>query len=161
MAQSTIKELLVSILGRHGPLGGVKFDLSDEKFDQQPATALLPRSLTSPFETLLEICSFNLSESNKDMIVGMLADSCCERLEHYITQSSFGFAGALKFEECVRALSATFMRFSSSPIRGKFSRMREIMLVLTSDISSSSLMADSFSLTSSEIQSFLGLRIET
>ena len=25
-------------------------------------------------------------ESNKDLMVGLLADACCERLEHYISQ---------------------------------------------------------------------------
>ena len=40
----------------------------------------------NPFELLVSICTNNLSESNKDLMVGLLADACCERLEHYISQ---------------------------------------------------------------------------
>jgi len=160
-AQLIMKDVLLNTLGRTGPLGGVKFDLPDERFDAQPALSLLPRILVMPFETLVNICTCCLSETNKDMVVGMLADACCERLEHYITQNSFRFAGALKFEECVRALSAMFTRCSTSPIRGKFSRLREVMLVLTSDVSSSNVIAESFTqLTLAEAQAFAALRID-
>jgi hypothetical protein len=78
-------------------------------------------------------------------------------------QSSFRFAGALKFEECVRALSGMFARFSSGPIRGKFSRLREVMLVLTSDTGPGSVssMADNFSLlTVNEVLAFAALRLD-
>ncbi len=36
-------------------------------------------------------------------------------------------------EEFVRVLNSLFSRHSSVPIRGKFSRLREILMVLTSD----------------------------
>ena len=129
VAQSLMKDILTASLGRNGPLGGVKFDLDDDKFDAQPAVGLLPRILVTPFDMLLAMCTSGLSESNKDRMVGLMADACCERLEQYVTTSTFRFAGALKFEECVRAISATFTRFSTVPIRGKFSRLREVMLV--------------------------------
>lgn len=154
-----MRDIVQSTLGRQGPLGGVRLDLADDKFDSQPAVALLPRSLIAPFETVLDICTHSLSEGNKDLVAGLLADACCERLEHHVTQTSFGFAGALKLEECVRALTATFARYSTTPIRGKFSRLREIMLVLTSD-GGSGVGGDSFSLTTAEIQSFMGLRVD-
>lgn len=67
-------------------MGGVKFDMADDRFDSQPALALLPKTLVTPFETLVGVCTTTLSESNKDMVVGMLADACCERLEHFISQ---------------------------------------------------------------------------
>ena len=129
VAQSLMKDILTASLGRNGPLGGVKFDLDDDKFDAQPAVGLLPRILVTPFDMLLAMCTSGLSESNKDRMVGLMADACCERLEQYVTTSTFRFAGALKFEECVRAICATFTRFSTVPIRGKFSRLREVMLV--------------------------------
>ena len=129
VAQSLMKDILTASLGRNGPLGGVKFELDDDKFDAQPAVGLLPRILVTPFDMLLVMCTSGLSESNKDRMVGLMADACCERLEQYVTTSTFRFAGALKFEECVRAICATFTRFSTVPIRGKFSRLREVMLV--------------------------------
>lgn len=60
----------------------------------------------------------------------------------------------------MRALSAMFTRSSSAPIRGKFSRLREVMLVLTADVASpASIVADSFShLTTNEILAFVSLR---
>ena len=85
-AQGLMKDVFIATLGRAGPMGGIRFDESDSAFDSQPALNLLPRLLTLPLETIVNICTFNLSERNKDMIVGLLADACCERLEHFITQ---------------------------------------------------------------------------
>jgi hypothetical protein len=91
----------------------------------------------------------------------MLADAVCERLEHFISQTSFRFAGSLKFEECVRAIIALFTRLSTTPIRGKFSRIREIMSVLTSDVTSTNAIADTFTyLTINEVKAFIALRAD-
>lgn len=78
---------------------------------------LLPKLLVTPFETLVAMCTSGVSETNKDLIVMLLAEACSERLEHFISQSSFRFAGALKFEECVRALTSVFTKYSSGPVR--------------------------------------------
>jgi len=160
--QGLIKEVLQSSLGRQGAHGGIRLELPDDKFEAQPAVALLPRAVTAPLDTLVDVCSWGLSEANKDRLVGLLTDVCCERIEHFITQTSFGFAGALKLEECVRAISAVFAKHSSSPVRARFARLREIMLILTSDASApSAVLTDSSTLTNSEVQSFLALRVET
>ena len=166
-----MKELLQSALGRgtgtaggaSAALGGIRLELPDEKFDQQPAVSLLPRALVLPFEALLEMLTASMTDTNRDLLVGLLADACCERVEHFVTQNTFGFAGALKMEECVRALGTVFSRASGpvgGGIRGKFGRLREIMLVLTSDSSSSATLAESSSLTHSEVTAFLGLRVD-
>jgi hypothetical protein len=88
------------------------------------------------------------------------------------TQTSFRFAGALKLEEIVRALSSVFGRHSSLPVRAHFSRLREVMLVLTADASTISTGAggqvggagaftENFSqLTASEVEVFLSLRLD-
>jgi len=82
-----MKEIFTATLGRQAPLGGVRFDESDATFDNQPALNLLPRILCLPMETIINICTFNISsEGSKDMIVGMLTDACCDRLEHFINQ---------------------------------------------------------------------------
>lgn len=160
-AQGIFKDVLTQTLGRHGPFGGVRFDLADDKFEMQPALPLLPRALVSPLETLLEVCTFNLSERNKDIMVGKLADACSERVEHFVSQTSFRFAGALKLEECIRAIVSVFTRASSSPIRGKFSRLREIMSVLTSDMSAG-MFGDNFTcLTANEVVAFQSLRMDS
>ena len=78
-------------------------------------------------------------------------------------QTTFRFAGALKFEECVRALNGIFIQNSSITIRGKFSRLKEIMMVLTSDVTNSlgTLQADNFSqLSSNEVLAFASLRAD-
>jgi hypothetical protein len=163
LAGSTMKDLLARTLGRGGALGGIKFELPDEKFEAQPALALLPKALVLPFETVVSICTSNMSDVNKDVVVGMLTDACTERLEHFIAQNQFRFSGALKFEECVRALSGMFGRASSSSslIRSKFSRLREIMIVLTSDNADLLQTTDTFThLTSSEVSAFASLRID-
>ena len=85
-AQALMKDIFAATIGRGGPMGGIRFDEADNAFDAQPALNLLPRILCLPFETLVNICTHSLSERNKDMVVGMLADACCERLEHFITQ---------------------------------------------------------------------------
>ena len=78
-------------------------------------------------------------------------------------QTTFRFAGALKLEEIVRSVSSLFSRFSSVPVRGRFSRLREVMLVLTADSATpSSVIADSFTqLTGSEVEAFLVLRLDS
>ena len=77
-------------------------------------------------------------------------------------QTTFRFAGALKFEECVRALNGIYTRCSSVPIRGKFSRMREIMMALTCDVNSpQGLQTENFShLTANEVHAFTALRAD-
>lgn len=159
--QKLIKEILVHTFSRNGPLGGIKFDMNDDRFESQPAVALLPRMLIVPFEAIANISTSNLSDTNKDMIIGMLADAICERVEHFISQTSYRFAGSLKFEECVRAIIALFTRLSTTPIRGKFSRLREIMSILTSDVTSTNAIADSFTyLTINEVKAFIALRAD-
>ena len=87
VAQQLMKEVFSATLGRQAPLGGVRFDESDATFDNQPALNLLPRILCLPLETIINICTFNISgEGSRDMIVGMLTDACCDRLEHFINQ---------------------------------------------------------------------------
>ena len=81
-----IKDVLQNNLGRGAGMGGIRWDCVDEKFDAQPALTLLPRSVVLPIETLITVCTSTLSESNKDLVVGTLADVCCERLEHFISQ---------------------------------------------------------------------------
>lgn len=60
----------------------------DDKFDNQPAHGLLPKLLLTPFEQLLLMCTKGLSDANKDIMVGLLADAYCERVEHFISQVS-------------------------------------------------------------------------
>ena len=79
-----MKDVLVATFGRNGPFGGVKFDEVDDSFDNQPVLNLLPRILVMPFETLINICTFNLSETNKDLLIDMLVNACCEGMEHFI-----------------------------------------------------------------------------
>ena len=78
--------MFFSVLGRSGPLGGVRFDEPDSAFDHQPALNLLPKVLTLPFETLVNISSFGMSDRNRDVVVGLLAESCCEKCEQFILQ---------------------------------------------------------------------------
>jgi len=51
---------------------------------------------------------------------------------------------------------------STAPIRGKFSRLREVLLVLTADVSSpANAFADNFShLTINEVRAFVALRVD-
>ena len=85
-ADNAMKETLSYTLGKNGPLGGVRFDLPDDRFDEQPAISLLPKSLILPFETILNVTTFGLSDANKEAMVSMQAEACVERLEHYINQ---------------------------------------------------------------------------
>ena len=81
-----MKEILINILGRNGPLGGIKFDVADEKFDSQPAVSLLPKVLVAPFEILIDMCTIGLTDANREFVIGLLADALSERLEHFISQ---------------------------------------------------------------------------
>ena len=161
-SKKTLKDIIFHLLGKNGPYGGVKFDLSDDRFDGQPALSLYPRLLTLPFETLISVCTTGLSETNKDNLVALLADASCERLEQFIMQSTFRFAGSLKLEECVRAITTLFTRASSVPIRGKFSRLREILVILTHDSSTNNLVNENFThLTMNEVKYIKSLRVDS
>lgn len=74
-------------------------------------------------------------------------------------QSSFRFAGALKFEECVRALNDLFIRSSVVLIRDKFSRIRQVMMAITCDVNALQAQTEHYShLTANEVQAFMSLR---
>jgi hypothetical protein len=89
VAQALMKDIFLATMGRNCPMGGLRFDEPDATFDAQPALSLLPRIMVLPFETMVNICTFNMSERNKDLVVGLLTDACCEQLEHFITQVLF------------------------------------------------------------------------
>ena len=65
-----------------------RFDEPDNTFENQLILGSLPKLIITPFENMVNICTFNLSDKNKDVIVGLLADACCERLEQFINQVS-------------------------------------------------------------------------
>ena len=78
-------------------------------------------------------------------------------------QSSFSFAGALKIEECFRALCGIFTHAASNSLRAKFARLREVLLVLTSDVAGGSSLShhDSFNiLNEADIKTICSLRID-
>jgi len=155
--QTAFQMILATALDRHS----IRFEFHDEAFENQPALVLLPQSLVSPFDYLLSTCTHDLSESCKDEIIEELAVVLCERLERLINQSSFSFSGALKFEECVRALTSLFSSYTNAPIRSIFGRVREILKVLTTDSGDGSNIGNnSFShITVNEAKAFAALRV--
>lgn len=85
-------------------------------------------------------------------------------LPRLIPQTSFRFAGALKFEELVRSLGALLGRHSGLPVRGKFARLREVLQVITAEgppQSRGGRAADSFThLTAAEVDALAALRVD-
>ena len=81
---SALKAILSVIFSKQGPLGGVKFGLSDDAFDSQPAVHLLPRSLVGPVEILVAVCLTDTNESVKDGIIGLLMEVTAHRFEQFI-----------------------------------------------------------------------------
>jgi hypothetical protein len=136
----------------------VQFDAPDDTFDQQPALSLLPAALLTPIEAIINVSTFDLSEANKELFLGLLVDACCDRIEHYLMQTGFRLAGSLKFEECVRAIIACFSRASAVPLRSRFSRIREVLMVLTSDSRGASFAENLSQLTLMEAQAVISLR---
>lgn len=86
-----MREIILFTLGKNAIYGGVKFNEKDSFFDQQEILILLPKIITVPVETLVSLLSSGLSEKNKDLFVGSLADTCCEKLEGFINQVSSCF----------------------------------------------------------------------
>ncbi len=63
-------------------------------------------------------------------------------------------------EEIIRTLNALFSRHSTIPIRGKFSRLRELLIVLTSN-KLSDVLNDNFThLLHHEIENIYQLRVD-
>ena len=86
VAENVMKDILSFTFSKNGPLGGVRFDIVDDKFDLQPAVSMLPKPLVVPFETIIGVLTTGLSDANKDSMIGVLADVCAERLEKFIYQ---------------------------------------------------------------------------
>ena len=161
-AGRVIKDILFSVFGPTGPMGGIKFDLPDDAFESQPSLAAAPAALTRAVEVVVEMATLSLGEALKDTLLGLLAEQFCDRLEHFISQHSFTFCGALKMEECVRAVLASFNQRAGAGVslRSRFGRIREIMMVLTSEVGSSGTFTDSLAqLTYQEAETFLSLRV--
>lgn len=175
--QPFVREILHLTLSGHIPstslrsiYGGIRFDERDPlDFEAQSALTLLPKLLTLPLETTVRIVTTGLSDTSRDVLIGQLADMCCEQIEQFVHTTTFALPGALKLEEFVRVLSALFARHSSTPVRGKFARLREIMSILTlaeipsATSSSEELLAlqDSYAHVSApEAEAFLMLRVD-
>lgn len=161
IASAALKEVISSVLSRSGVHGGVKFDLPDDAFESQTAVAYLPKSFVTPIEVIINICTSHMSDFCKDIVISMLSETFCEAIEHLITQTSFRYSGALKFEEVTRSVISLLSKQSSISIRTKFTRLREILTVLTFDFSSSSnnAMTENYSqLTNNEVLAFIANR---
>lgn len=89
VAQGLMKDTLLFTLGKSALYGGINFNEKDTTFDQQPILILLPKILTIPFETIISMCTISLNDSIKDLIVGLLADCCSEKIEQFIQQVCF------------------------------------------------------------------------
>jgi hypothetical protein len=90
--QSICKEIISSTFSKSGPSGGIQFDLDADKFDSQRLVHMLPKLLLVPFEVLLGMCTESLSEGNKNLVVGMMTDTCCRQFENFIIQVNIYFA---------------------------------------------------------------------
>lgn len=88
VANSAIKDIIAAVLGRSGLHGGVKFDLADDQFERQHALNFLPKSLTTPIEVLINMCTSHLGEASKDIAIALITDGCCEKLELLVSQVS-------------------------------------------------------------------------
>lgn len=86
MLQPIIKDILSFTLTKQAVYGGLKFDEKESSFDKQPILILLPKILTIPFETMIQISTHLLSEKNKDLVITHLADITCERIEQLVYQ---------------------------------------------------------------------------
>jgi hypothetical protein len=81
-----IKEVIACVLSRTGAHGGIKFDYPDEAFEKQLAVQYLPKSITTPVEVIISICTSHMGDFCKDIAIEMFAEMCCERLEHFVSQ---------------------------------------------------------------------------
>ncbi len=88
-SQTLMKDIIHFTLGKQAIYGGIKFNENDSIFDNQEILVLLPKIITVPVETMVNLLSSGLSEKNKDIFVGYLADTCCEKLEVFINQVIF------------------------------------------------------------------------
>lgn len=166
-AQIVIKDLLAATVFHKKYL---RLDEADEDlFEAQPILrlSLLPRALLIPLETLLLMTTAGGSEAHCDLLVTLLADALAEQLEAFIQLSSFSLCGALKLEEIVRALASLFSRHSagghgSGGVRSRFSRLREIMQVLTvASVHEVSVAHENFAhITGTEAEGLLSLRVD-
>eukprot|EP01031_Cornospumella_fuschlensis_P042145 gene42145-51461_t len=137
----------------------IHYTYTDSKFEEQPNLYILPRIYTTPMEYLLHASTQGLTEKVSDKVVGYIAEVCVEQFERYIRNTRMSFAASLKWDEVVRALLALFGKFSTSPIRSKFTRLKEVMQVLTSP-SLKDIMGDHActSLTVTDVEAVFSMR---
>ena len=77
---------------------------------------------------------------------------------YYYIQLKFQYAGALKFEECIRGLFQLIIQISSNPIKNKFNKFKEKLNVIISDGNISQLHMKY--VTNAEAISLIGLRTD-
>lgn len=158
-AQSRVKELVAFCFGKSNAYGGIRFDLSDEQFEGQYGVEMQPQVLINALEIIIEVCIAAVPENTKDVVVGHLAEICCDKFERFITQTTFCFSGAIKMEECVRGVINTLNKYSGTSIRSKFARIREITTVITDNTGTIATQMDQFNfLTAAEVAAFASLR---
>lgn len=108
-SQNLMKDIIVFTLGKNAIYGGVRFSEKDSSFDQQEILVLLPKIVTVPVETMVSLLSSGLSEKNKDLFVGSLADTCCEKLEIFINQVRDLFNSFMRPILCFLSLTLSFL----------------------------------------------------
>jgi hypothetical protein len=79
-------------------------------------------------------------EDRRDHLVEGIAEQVVEIWEQFIHHTTFSLAGAMKLDEILRAMMSIFQRHATVPLRRKFGKLREMMLILTSDADSLSSM---------------------
>ena len=145
--------------GKSNSYGGIRFDLSDEQFSGQYGVELQPQVLINALEVIIEVCIAAVPESTKDAVVGHIAEICCDKLERFISQTTFCFSGAIKMDECIRGVITVLNKHSGTSIRSKFARIREITAVITDSSGAIATQTDQFNyLTAAEVAAFASLR---
>lgn len=115
--------------------------------------------LVNALEVIIEVCLAAVPENTKDVVVGHIAEICCDKLERFISQTTFCFSGAIKMDECVRGVITVLNKHSGTSIRSKFARIREITAVITDGSGTIATQTDQFNyLTAAEVAAFASLR---
>uniref|UniRef100_T1J554 Conserved oligomeric Golgi complex subunit 4 n=1 Tax=Strigamia maritima TaxID=126957 RepID=T1J554_STRMM len=145
----------------------VSHDITEDEFSNYEANDPFVQNLIINLENLLLSFKQNLTPTNYDSLVTVLAFEVSVRLEKSVLKSSFNRLGGLQFDRELRALLSYLTSATTWSIRDKFARLSQMTTILNLDKveeindywgdNSGSL---TWRLTPHEVRQVLSLRVE-
>ena len=113
-------------------LDNMTFDLSEAAYSDFQVNDPFAKSFISAASVTIDFFKRFLLPQSVQLIIGMLIDQLCAKIERIIFQPKQRFTalGALQLDQDVRRIITHFFQTSDAPVRQKFARLNDICTIL-------------------------------